>query len=191
MSLGIKLAQAKSKLMMIEKENEALKTVRKEIKTELIKVNAKINESEVLNKFLLENQQSREELFECVTDQIRTLRELKLEKNEKKKQIENAVIEFLMQEQKDKELLIQQSREMEAFLDKVKAQIGQLEVPNFENLARNKLDLDRLEEHNTQLRKLDVVEESPGPVREDKKPANFLRKSMNYKSTGRPDQASC
>lgn len=191
MTLALKLAQAKSKLMMIEKENETLRTVRKEIKIELAKVNAKINESEVLNKFLLENHQSREELFDQVSNQIKILRELKSEKNEKQTKVNNAVVEFLMQEQKDKEQIVQQSRELEDFLNKVKVQIGQLEVPNFENLVRNKVDLAQLEDHNEQQRKLQVVEENLRKEPEDKKPPNFLRKSMNYKSTGESDQANC
>lgn len=187
MALGTRLAHAKSKLGLIERENEALRSLRKELKAELIVVNGKINESEILNKFLLENHQNREELFDKVLAQIKTLRELKAQRSKRDSHTKDAVVEFLTEEQKNKELLLEQSREMQEFLEKVKEQMAQLKVPNFENLVKNQLDLQHLREQNEQLRKLEVVRESlPPPGQpEAKKNLNFLRRSVNYKSTGR------
>jgi hypothetical protein len=181
-SLSVKLAQAKNKLMMIEKENDVMRDLRKELKTELIKVNAKINESEILNRFLLENNSSRDELFDKILSQIKNLKELKIENQQKNDKVKNSIIEFLTEEQKDKDLLVEQSKEMKEFLDKIKEQIDLLKVPNFENLVKNKLDLSKLKNHNQDLQNLEIVQESENP--DDKKKTHSMRRSLNYNSTG-------
>ena len=181
-SLSVKLAQAKNKLMMIEKENNAMRELRKELKTELIKINAKINESQILNRFLLENNNSRDELFDKILSQIKTLRELKIESQNKNEKVKNKIIEFLTEEQKDKGLLVEQSKEMKEFLDQIKEQIDLLKVPNFENLVKNKLNLSKIQDHNENLKNLEIVQENE--AQDDKKSPNYLRKSMNYNSTG-------
>jgi hypothetical protein len=182
-SLSVKLAQAKNKLMMIEKENDVMRELRKELKTELIKVNAKINEGEILNRFLLENNSSRDELFEKILSQIKTLRELKIDMQKKDEKVKNSIIGFLTEEHKDKELLVEQSKEMKEFLEKIQEQIHLLKVPNFENLIKNKLNLAKLQDHNNNLQNLEIVQENEN--QDEKKNPNYLRKSMNYNSTGK------
>lgn len=187
-SLGVKLAQAKSKLIMIEKENDVLSELRKDLKTELIKINAKINESEILNKFLLENNSSKEDLFDKILDQIKVLRQLKLEGKKKNEKVKNSIIEFLTDEQKEKGLLVEQGVEMKEFLIKIKEQIKALNVPNFDNLVKNKIDLEKLINHNKELNELEQLNEkmesSNKNQNSDSKNINFLRRSVNYSSTG-------
>lgn len=186
-SLGVKIAQAKSKLMMLEKENDVLSELRKELKTELIKINSKINESEILNKFLLENNSSKDELFDKILEQIKLLKELKLDGQKKDENVKNTIIEFLTEEQKEKGQLVEQSNEMKEFLFKIKEQINNLKVPNFENLIKNKIDLEKLITHNKQLNELQKKNDKIPKTQNDNgniQNPNFLRRSVNYSSTG-------
>lgn len=179
-ALGARLAQAKSKLALLDKENEVLQEVRKDLKAELMKVNAKINESELLNKFLLENQGSRNELFDKIEGQIKVLRDMRTANRAKAEDLNTQVVRYLTEDQKEKELFVEQSLEVKDFLEQVKRQIGKLQVPNFENLVKKNIDLEKVTQHNKDLEKLKELEQHEASPQ-----INFMRRSSNYSSTGK------
>lgn len=188
MSLTAKLGHSKQKLVLMEKENDLLRELRNELYEELMKVNSKVKEAEVLNKYLLENCDSREELFGKILGQVKLLMEMKAENGKKNEKATQEVMEFLMKEQKDKELQVEQAKEMTEFLEKVKEQIDLLKVPNFENLIKNKVDLELLKIHNQELSNLKIVEEDSkqsSRQSQNRKNVNYLRRSVNYSSTGK------
>ena len=178
--LGARLAQAKSKLALLDKENEVLQEVRKDLKAELMKVNAKINESELLNKFLLENYGSRNELFDKIEGQIKVLRDMRTANRAKAEDLNTQVVRYLTEDQKEKELFVEQSLEVKDFLEQVKRQIGKLQVPNFENLVKKNIDLEKVTQHNKDLEKLKELEQHEASPQ-----INFMRRSSNYSSTGK------
>jgi chromosome segregation ATPase len=182
-SLGVKLAQAKNKLTLIDKENDVLREVRKDLKSELIKVNAKINESEILNKFLLENNSSRDELFEKIISQIKSLKQMKTKNQEKTEKLNGQIIEYLTEDQKEKELLGEQTNEIKDFLDEVKRQIKKLKLPNFENLVTKNIDLDKIKTHNEEIEKINEMQQND-PSQSQSKNLSLMRRSGNYNSTG-------
>ena len=179
-ALGARLAQAKSKLALLDKENEVLQEVRKDLKAELMKVNAKINESELLNKFLLENQGSRNALFDKIEGQIKVLRDMRTANRAKAEDLNTQVVRYLTEDQKEKELFVEQSLEVKDFLEQVKRQIGKLQVPNFENLVKKNIDLEKVTQHNKDLEKLKELEQHEASPQ-----INFMRRSSNYSSTGK------
>ena len=179
-ALGARLAQAKSKLALLDKENEVLQEVRKDLKAELMKVNAKINESELLNKFLLENYDSRNELFDKIEGQIKVLRDMRTANRAKAEDLNTQVVRYLTEDQKEKELFVEQSLEVKDFLEQVKRQIGKLQVPNFENLVKKNIDLEKVTQHNKDLEKLKELEQHEASPQ-----INFMRRSSNYSSTGK------
>lgn len=185
--LNIILARAKQQLIRIEQDNAVLKETRENMKAELLRVESKIKENEILNKYLMEDHNSQESLLDKILDQIKVLRELKIEDKIKNERVKNSIIEFLNEEKKNKSDNIQQIEELEEFLSKVKNQIQLLKTPNLENLIKTKINLEMMTKHNSDLEKFEKLQKDIKELNESKKQTpnmHNMRRSTNYNSTG-------
>lgn len=149
--LSYELSKSKQTLLLLEKDNKMLTKLKESMKKDISSINKKIEENKVLNKFLLENNDSKEDLFDKILEQIKTLRELKIEEKIKNERVKTNITEFLTQEKCDKSEMIKDVESLETFLDDVKNQIQKLHVPNIVKLVNKNIDLNALQHHNEQL----------------------------------------
>lgn len=181
--LSFDLSKARQTLLLLEKDNKMLKQLKDSIKKDLSYINEKIEDNKVYNKFLLENNESKEDLFDKILDQIKILRELKIEEKIKNERVKTNVIEFLTQEKEHKSDMIKDVESLESFLDNTKNQIQKLHIPNILKLVHKNVDIDALKKHNENL---DGLEEQEINQRQDvlNRSMMSLKRSSQYNSTG-------
>lgn len=149
------LTKAKHKLMILEKQNDVMKQMKESIKNELRSVNQKIKENTVLNQYLNEDNDSKDNFIDQIFEQIRILKELKIENKIKDERVRSSIIEFFKEEKDDKEQMISGIEKLETFLNDVKSQIQKLHIPNSLKLVKKNINIEQLQNHNQQLEDLE------------------------------------
>lgn len=182
LSISTSLSRAKHRLNLLESENASLKKLKVDLSEELSLIQEKVKESEILNKFLLEDH-SKESLMDSVLGQIKSLRELKMEDKIKSERFKADLEDFLKKQTDERQVLADQGERLEGYLLKAKGQIRDLKVPDFEKMVKRHVDVQQIERHNRDLK----VAEKLGP-KQKMRGSQMMRRSTQYSSTGRPGE---
>lgn len=178
LSISSRLSRAKHRLNLLESENASLKKLKIDLADELNLVQEKVKESEILNKFLLEDH-SKESLMDSVLGQIKSLRELKMEDKIKSERFKADLEDFLKKQTDERQVLAEQGKRLEGYLLEAKGQIRDLKVPDFEKMVKRHVDVKQIERHNRDLK----VAEKLGP-KQKMRGSQMMRRSTQYSSTG-------
>jgi hypothetical protein len=159
-----------------------LSSLKETIRKDISLTNKKIEENTEFNKILLENNNSKEDLFDKILEQIKILRELKIEEKIKNERVQTNITEFLTQEKSDKNSLIKDVESLETFLNEVKSQIQKLHVPNIVKLVHKNVDLQAIQHHNEQMTNLEERGFNQQPTMNNRSMMS-LKRSSQYNST--------